>query len=51
MPSRAQVLWPAGIYEVTISLNVNNVTDVEYLDFQYLWADPMTYRFTLDYRF
>lgn len=37
--------------EVTISLNVNNVTDVEYLDFQYLWADPMTYRFTLDYRF
>ena len=35
----------------TISLNLNNVTDVEYLDFQYLWAEPMTWRLTTALRF
>jgi len=37
--------------ELTIALNLNNVTDVEYLDFQYLWAEPMTWRLTSTFRF
>lgn len=37
--------------ELTFSLNVNNVTNERFLDFQYLWNEPVTVRFNVDYRF
>ena len=37
--------------ELTVALNVNNVTDQRYLDFQYLWADPLTWRLSVGFRF
>ncbi|HRE82678.1 MAG TPA: TonB-dependent receptor, partial [Opitutaceae bacterium] len=37
--------------EMTVSLNVNNVTNERYLDFQYLWSDPTLVKLNLDYRF
>lgn len=37
--------------EMKVSLNVNNIFDERYLDFQYLWSDPTMVRLTLDFRF
>lgn len=37
--------------ELTLSLNVNNVTDERFLDFQYLWNEPVNARFNIAYRF
>ena len=37
--------------ELTVSVNVNNVTNERFLDFQYLWNEPVNTRLNIAYRF
>ncbi len=37
--------------ELTVALNINNVTDQQYLDFQYLWADPVNWKLSVGFDF
>jgi hypothetical protein len=34
-----------------VSVNVNNVTNERFLDFQYLWNEPVNTRLNIAYRF
>jgi len=37
--------------EMTVSVNINNVTNERFLDFQYLWNEPVNARLNIDFRF